>query len=279
MPDTRQFRVYVPRSEALQSDFGCAFFSAHHLSLPGSALQATSPHKPRGKSTDPTNLFALSVVIVGKYGRTQIQQQSARTIDGTPAVRERRRVSVSSSNQHEISNRMMFARRLCLVFLLATACGDGARAGSLSPSEILATLGAKGRAGRTAEQLTAYRQTFGFLDADGDGGVTLEEYLENSIFPEPDSARGVFGATDRDGSGIVSMEEYVENRIITDEAKEIFSALDSNDDGRITAPEFASGSPFEAHQQFDVFRRFDTSMDGAIGQVEFLRVWGVWART
>ncbi len=173
----------------------------------------------------------------------------------------------------------MLARALCLVSLLAVACGDGARSGSLSTGEILAALGAQGRASRSPEQLAAYRQTFGFLDSDGNGGVTLEEYVENSIFPDPTAARGVFAATDRDGSGMVSIEEYVENRIITDEAKEIFAAMDVNGDGRIILSEFAEGSPFEGDQLFNVFQRFDTSMDGAIGQVELLRVWGNWARS
>lgn len=167
---------------------------------------------------------------------------------------------------------------LCLIPVLALACGDNAETGGLSPAEILVALGARGREGRSPEQLDAYRQTFGFLDADASGEMTAEEYDANSIFPNPTSARGVFAATDRDSNGTVTIDEYVENRIITDEAKEIFFALDTDGDGRVTWIEFGEGSSFEGGQRSTVFRRFDTSMDRVIGQVEFLRVWGDWAR-
>ena len=189
-----------------------------------------------------------------------------------------RRQPAFGSGREKVPSRAMRIRALCLVSFLALTCGNGARTGSLSPGDILAALGARGREGRSAEQLDAYRQTFGFLDADGSGGVTVQEYVANSIFPNPTSARGVFAATDRDGSGTVTIDEYVENRIITDEANEIFFALDTDDDGRVTPAELGDGSPFEGDQLSDVFRRFDTSMDGAIEQVELLRVWGDWAR-
>ncbi|MFP6663464.1 MAG: hypothetical protein VCC00_04610 [Deltaproteobacteria bacterium] len=171
--------------------------------------------------------------------------------------------------------------RFVAVLLLGTLLSCGSSGGpppALTPGEILSGLGAEGRAGLSPEQLDAYAATFGFLDTDADGVVTLEEYEENSIFRDPAAVRGVFAATDRDGDGGVTVAEYVENRIITDEAKTIFGRLDEDGDGGLTLPEFEAGTPFTSVQAADVFARFDTSADGVIGQTELLRVWGNWAR-
>lgn len=167
-----------------------------------------------------------------------------------------------------------------LALLLLSACGDdpSSESAASTPGGILAALGAQGRAGRSADQLEAYQQTFGFLDTDANGLLTVEEYVENSIFPNPTSARGVFAATDRDGSGHVTVEEYVDNRIITDEANEIFFSLDTNGDGRVTREELGAGSSLEGASLDDAFERLDTTPDGGIGQIEFLLTWGTWAR-
>lgn len=167
-----------------------------------------------------------------------------------------------------------------LSLALLTACGDDATSGSgpLSPGEILAALGAKGRAGRTPEQLDAYRATFGVLDTDGSGSVSVDEYVENSIFPSEASARGVFAATDRDGDGAVSPQEYIDNRIITDEANEIFFSLDQSGDAAVTIDEMRIGSSLRRGDLADAFARLDTSGDGAIHQIELLLTWGNWAR-
>ena len=44
----------------------------------------------------------------------------------------------------------------------------------------------------------------------------------------PQARAGIFQASDSNGDDVVTEDEYVENRIITDEAKEIFSAMDTN---------------------------------------------------
>jgi Ca2+-binding EF-hand superfamily protein len=161
--------------------------------------------------------------------------------------------------------------------LFLGACG-GSNLNPLSEAEILALLGARGRSGLSEAQIDTYARTFGFLDADGDGLITVAEYEENSIFTNAGSARGVFAATDRDGSGFVDVDEYVENRIITDEAKAIFEGLDGDGDGGVTIDELRTANKIPERDIEDVFGRFDTHDDGVLLQIEWLITWGDWAR-
>ena len=69
-------------------------------------------------------------------------------------------------------------------------------------------LGAKGRHSANIDQIGRYKQIFRRLDADSDGQVTLQDYLERSIFNDPDKIRGIFNATDRNKDGIITEEEY-----------------------------------------------------------------------
>ena len=50
--------------------------------------------------------------------------------------------------------------------------------------------------------------------------------------------KGIFNAADYDQDGFVSAFEYFENRIITDEAKLIFEAMDQNKNGQLIRSEF-----------------------------------------
>ena len=126
---------------------------------------------------------------------------------------------------------------MILVVLPLSACGESGSSMSANDGDVLRRLGARGRAGLSPSQIDAYAATFGFLDTDGNGLISQEEYEENSIFANPSSARGVFAATDRDGSGGVTVDEYVDNRIITDEAKAIHQEIDQDESGGVTRAE------------------------------------------
>ena len=172
----------------------------------------------------------------------------------------------------------MLPRILFLAALLALAgCGEDEKSSASREGEILRELGARGRAGLPQEQLDAYAATFGFLDADENGLVSIEEYEANSIFGNSFSARGVFGATDRDASGQVTLDEYVENRIITDEAKEIHHQIDVDGSGGVSRDELVLRTSWSDALE-GIFVEFDRDGDGEIVQIEWLITWGNWAR-
>ena len=140
-------------------------------------------------------------------------------------------------------------------------------------------LGAKGRHSANIDQIGRYKQIFRRLDADRDGQVTLQDYLERSIFNDPDKIRGIFNATDRNKDGIITEEEYVENRTVTDEAKEIFNKMDKNRDGIVTEQEFIDNSEILNHDLAQkIFRQLDINGEGYLSLPTYLKVWGNWAR-
>ena len=153
------------------------------------------------------------------------------------------------------------------------------KTGGKTPRQILTMLGAKGRDAATDGQLAGYRRIFGFIDANGDGEHSKQEFIEDGRYLTRQARQGIFRASDSNGDGIVSEGEYVENRIITDEAKAIFAEMDADDDGRLTREEFlASGRLKEENLAKAVFKALDTDGNGALVVPEYLRVWGGWAR-
>ena len=151
--------------------------------------------------------------------------------------------------------------------------------GGVSTREILQLFGAKGRHGGTERELANYRRVFGFTDADRDGRHSKKEYIENGAYLTPQSRQGIFQASDSNNDGFVSEAEYVENRLITDEAKLMFSDMDANGNNRLTAKELlASGKLKDEKLANGVFKALDTNEDGELIIPEYLRVWGRWAR-
>jgi len=74
-------------------------------------------------------------------------------------------------------------------------------------------------------------------------------------------------------------DEYVVNRVITDEAKSIFRAIDKNGDGRLIKEEFVTNAKIEDEALAAwVFEGFDLDGDGQLVIREYLPVWGQWAR-
>jgi Ca2+-binding EF-hand superfamily protein len=151
--------------------------------------------------------------------------------------------------------------------------------GGINPREILKLFGARGTDGVTERTLEGYRRVFGFTDTDKDGRHSKKEYIDGGRYLTRASRTGIFQASDSNRDEFVSEKEYVENRIITDEAKEIFSAMDSNNDNKLTAQEMTASKKLVGKKLVDeVFDAFDINGNGELNIPEYLRVWGRWAR-
>jgi Ca2+-binding EF-hand superfamily protein len=151
--------------------------------------------------------------------------------------------------------------------------------GGHTPQQILAMLGAKARNAITNQQLATYRRIFGFIDSNGDGQHSAQEFIEEGRYLTRQARQGIFRASDSSGDGIVSEDEYIDNRIITDEAKAMFVEMDANGDGKLTAEEVVnSGKINEKDLATAVFKSLDSDGNGELVVPEYLRVWGRWAR-
>ncbi|MGY8686344.1 MAG: DPP IV N-terminal domain-containing protein, partial [Verrucomicrobiales bacterium] len=154
--------------------------------------------------------------------------------------------------------------------------------GGIEVAKILEQLGAKLEEGVSEDQREAYTRHFDLVDADGDGSHSKTEYIESGNYLTPQARQGIFSAADQDQDGIVTKAEYLLNRIITDEAKAIIQVMDDDGDGAIQRAEFVAHAgpkfPDDAELTSEVFTALDTNDDGEIFVPEYLRVWGQWAR-
>ncbi len=153
--------------------------------------------------------------------------------------------------------------------------------GNTTAASVLARLGARLEHGVTADRLRDYSRQFDVVDRDGDGRHSKEEYIDKGKYLTSQSRRGIFNAADDDGDGFVTKAEYILNRIITDEAKAIVQAMDGNKDGVVQRAEFiehATAKLADAELARQVFGALDTNNDGELIVPEYLRVWGQWAR-
>ena len=144
---------------------------------------------------------------------------------------------------------------------------------------LLKLLGSKGKDAANPEQINEFKRIFKRLDANGDGKVTLQEYINRSRWEDETKAKAIFNATDRNDNGTITVEEYIENRVITDEAKKIFNKMDTNNDGILTEQDFAENSIIEdkilARQ---IFREMDVEGKSKLSLPRYLKIWGDWAR-
>lgn len=150
---------------------------------------------------------------------------------------------------------------------------------SLKPKEIVNLLGAKIWEDVNERQIENYRRVFGFGDTDKDGRHSKKEYIENGRYMTPQARQGIFRASDTNNDGFVTEAEYVENRIITDEAKIIFDEMDADLNGKLTKFEFLNAGLIKNQQLAkEIFEALDTNNNGELIIPEYLRVWGKWAR-
>ncbi|MDC0316605.1 EF-hand domain-containing protein [Verrucomicrobia bacterium] len=150
---------------------------------------------------------------------------------------------------------------------------------SLESKEIVILLGARIWEGVSERQLENYHRIFSFGDTDNDGRHSKKEYIDNGRFMTPQTRQGIFKASDTNNDGFVTLDEYVENRIITDEAKKIFNEIDANQNGILTALELLKTGKIKDNQLAkEIFSALDTNNNKELIIPEYLRVWGKWAR-
>jgi len=153
------------------------------------------------------------------------------------------------------------------------------RIDSLKPKEIVILLGARIWEGVSEKQLENYRRVFSFGDSDKDGRHSKKEYIVNGRYMSLEARQGIFKASDTNNDEFVTQAEYVENRIITDEAKQLFNLMDTDQNGRLTALEFIKTGKIKDQQLAkEIFSALDTDGNKELIIPEYLRVWGKWAR-
>jgi len=174
---------------------------------------------------------------------------------------------------------------LCVMGLtilsLVMACNQGEER---SYHEALDMMGAKDWSHGTissdvsADVISGYSRHFFIHDENGDGLVSLQEYLDNSPYKGGDLTQ-IFKATDRDGDGMMTEQEYINNRIITDEGKRIFVRMDADGNGKLTEAEFLENSNIEDKEWAkELFLELDSDGSGDTIIPEYLKTYGNWAR-
>ena len=113
----------------------------------------------------------------------------------------------------------------------------------------------------TREQVKkSWEKRFHDLDKNGDGKVSVEEYLAFFRADQPPRRQYFeyeFRKYDRNGDGFITIEEHWAPVSLADE----FRALDKNQDGGISQDEFLQGER--------LFRRLDRNHDGFITWDEY----------
>ena len=149
----------------------------------------------------------------------------------------------------------------------------------LRPQRILSIWGAAGQKGRTPAMRASYRRIFARMDADRDGRLSREEFIEKSTYLTKRVRTGILAASDNNRDDVVSESEYIENRFITDEAEDIIGRMDEDSSGRVSLQEFVGNSRIgDSQTARQIFRLLDTDKSGDLITPEYLRVWGAWAR-
>ncbi len=137
----------------------------------------------------------------------------------------------------------------------------GALTASVAIAALLATSLATSAGAREGEHGMRHDPAalFEKADADGDGKVTKEEFA---------ALRGDrFGDMDADGDGVVSKDELIAKAMERAErrAEHMLERMDENEDGAISADEFAALSEKRGGRMFE---RIDANGDGAIDKAE-----------
>jgi hypothetical protein len=165
----------------------------------------------------------------------------------------------------------MFPRKSIIAGLLlassATALpafAHGPRGGGPFPSEY----DANGDGTVTSEEIQAARaEEFAKIDANGDGYISLAELQAWPAKRQEEK----FASLDADGSGSLSQAEFLGDktgRAATLGAK-VFKLADANGDGALSLDEFKALAPPEGGRELFHFAALDTDDDGKISAAEY----------
>ena len=176
-----------------------------------------------------------------------------------------------------IGNLKLLAMITCVFALLVVS---NSRAENLTPHQIMTHMKIKLGKGGSQKVLSEFRDIVRMLDLDNNGELNLHEYAKNPHFQgNPRGTRGFFGAADINRDGQMSLNEYAWQRIITDEARKIFFALDRDRSRHVSQNEFLQNKIISSKAIIEkIFIAFDTDGNGELSLPEYLRKWSLWAR-
>ena len=168
-----------------------------------------------------------------------------------------------------------------IVLLLIIFTFRNVFASELTAHKIMTHMQIKLEKGFTQIDLANFKRIIQKLDSDGNGQLSIHEYARNSHFRgNPRGIEGFFSAADMNRDGKMSLQEYAWQRIITDEARRIFFALDSNQDRQLSKSEFLNSKLLNSKNVArKIFKAFDTDGNGKLILPEYLRKWSRWARS